>query len=140
MKHTTGSRYLLAKHCLSPGVVALTLRLVTEIEILDFLLSVICKCLFIFSFVCICVDMFVHVSAVPSEAGRASTYSGVGVTGSCEPLNMSNGGPNLGPLEEQYMFVTREPSLRPLSAIYFFIFVLFYYFEITCRTDTNQWF
>lgn len=77
----------------------------------------------------ICGDMFVHVSAVPSEAGRASAYSGVRVTGSCEPLNMGNGNQTWF-LEEQYMFLTHEPSLSPLGAIFFFIFVLFYYFGV----------
>jgi hypothetical protein len=51
---------------------------------------------------------------VPSNVRKRHWSPGTGITDGCEPL-CGWLGPNLGPLEEQPVFLTAEPSLQPLS-------------------------
>lgn len=39
----------------------------------------------------VCVSVFVHVHAVPTEAGGGARYPGAGVPGSCEPPDLDAG-------------------------------------------------
>jgi hypothetical protein len=62
-----------------------------------------------------------HVCAMPSEARRGCLSPGTGVANSCElPCGWQELNP--GPLQEQVVLLTAEPSPQPL-----FNFLKFYY-------------
>ena len=62
---------------------------------------------------------------VPTEARRGASSPGTGAIASCEPP-CGTWGPNPGPLEEQQMLLTTEPSLQ--STIFFKdLFIYFMY-------------
>lgn len=55
------------------------------------------------------VCVFVHTSTMSEEARESALLSGVRVVGSCKPFYVRAG--NLGPLQEQFIFLTPEPFL-----------------------------
>lgn len=57
---------------------------------------------------------YAHLSAVLLEAKRVHQIPGAGVEGKCELPDMDAGDCNLGPLQDQYVFLTVEPFLQSL--------------------------
>lgn len=68
---------------------------------------------FIYIYACMtAVEGYVHVCGCLWREERVSA-SGAGVTGGSAPSNVSAEGPNSGPLKEQQVHLTSEPSLAP---------------------------
>lgn len=57
-----------------------------------------------------------HIYAVPTEGGQGVRYSVTGVTGCSEP-SCGCWDLNLGPLQEQSVILTSEPSLLPQDPV-----------------------
>lgn len=64
--------------------------------------------------VCVSLHGCAHLSTVPLEARRGHQLPGAGVKGEGELPDMDAGNCNLGPLQDQYVFLIAEPFLQSL--------------------------
>jgi hypothetical protein len=67
-----------------------------------------CVYMYIYVYVCVCVCIYIHCSCLQTCQKRASDP----VIGGCE-LPCGSWELNSGPLEEESVFLTTEPSLQP---------------------------